>query len=216
MALHSHVQTFKAEIEQKSVLRTLNRAEISHKLRRALCDKRPFFAEFFRIGYAVIAIVGSAKPREFVGMSEPVELAAVDYRASDCRAVSVHILCCRVSDDIRAPLYRTTIYRRCESVVHNERHAVSVRNFCKQLYIEHSECRVCDGFTENRFCVGLESRFDFLLRAVGRDKREIHAHFSHRDVEKIECSAVYRTYGNDVVACVCDIENGVKVCGLSR
>ena len=82
MASHSDVQAFKTEIENERMLRALDRAEITHKLRRAFGDKRAFFAKLGGIGYAVIAVVRGAKTGKFALVRHPIEFAAVN----DCSA----------------------------------------------------------------------------------------------------------------------------------
>ena len=190
---HSYVQALKSEIKQKCVLRTLNRTEITHKLSGAFGDKRALLAEFLRIGNAVIAVVGSAKPREFIRVRHPVEFARVDYRSAYCGAVSVHILGCGMRNYIRAPLYRSAINGSSKGIVYNKRKSVRMRNLGKHLYIEHCKRGIGNSLAENSFRIRTDSFFQILAGAVRRDKRKLDAHFAHRYAEKIEGSPVNRS-----------------------
>ena len=109
---------------------------------------------------------------------------------------------------IRAELKRAAVYRGWESVVDYQRHAVGMSRSRILLNIEHNERGIRYSLGEHGFCVIFECRVELLLRRVGANESEIDAKLSHRDIEKIESSAVYRGRGNDMVACGADIENG--------
>ena len=113
-------------------------------------------------------------------------------------------------DDIRSPLKRAAVYRGRESVVDYQRHAVGMSRSRILLNIEHNERGIRYSLGEHGFCVIFECRVELLLRRIGANESEIDAELSHRDIEEIECSAVYRGCCNDMVARGADIENGEK------
>ena len=88
------MKAFKSEIKNKCVLRRLNRTEVTHELSGRLCYKRSAHSETLGINNAVVAVVGSAKSGELIGMSHPVKLTRINNAAADSRTVTVHIFCC--------------------------------------------------------------------------------------------------------------------------
>ena len=175
-----------------------------------LCDERSLFAEAFCIGYAVVTVIGSAKSGEFVRVRHPVEIAGINNASAHSGTVTVHIFCCGVGNDIRAPFKRTATHGSCKGVVDNKGYSVSVCGFCKFFNIKNGEGGICDCFTENRLCIGAECGIEFLLGTVGGNECEINAHFLHCNCEKIVGSAVDCGGRNNVVAAGCDIENRIE------
>ena len=216
VALHTHVQALKPEVEQICVMRALNAAEVAHELRRRLGDECAADAEALGVGHAVIALVRGAKAGEFVGVLCPVKFARVYYRAADRSAVAVHILGGRVRHDIRTPFKRAAVDGRRKGVVYDERHAVAVSNFCEFLNVEHLDGGVCDGLAEYELGIRPERRLKLLLGAVGRDKGEVNAHFFHCDRKEIVCAAVYRGGGYHMVAAGGKVEYGKEIRRLTR
>ena len=97
------VERFQSVVEQECVLRTLAAAQIAHELCHGLHDVARR-TESFGINQAVIAFVGRAKTGEFIGMRHPVELAAVDDTAADCRGLAVHVFSGGVNHDCLLPI----------------------------------------------------------------------------------------------------------------
>ena len=92
MSLHTKMEAFKSDIEQKRIVRRLNGAEVAHKLNSCLRDISTF-TECVSVNYAVIAFIGSRKTGEFVVLS-PIKIAAVNDCTADSRGMPLHILCC--------------------------------------------------------------------------------------------------------------------------
>lgn len=61
MSLHTKMETFKSDIEQKRIVRRLNGAEVAHKLNSSLRDISTF-TECVGVNYAVIASSGVVRP----------------------------------------------------------------------------------------------------------------------------------------------------------
>ena len=97
-------------------------AEVTHQLHTRL-DDICHRAEFAGVDHAVIAFVRLGEIRE-LARCRPVEFAAVHDHAAALYRVAVHVFGGGVDDDIRAPLERAAEHRRCECVVHDERHVV--------------------------------------------------------------------------------------------
>ena len=208
------MQALEAQIQVECALRRLHRAKVSHQLRGAFRDERARVSELLGIRYAVVALVRRAEAGEFVCMRHPVELPAVDDRAAERRRMAVHVLGRRMRHNVRAPLDRAAVDRRCKRVVNDKRHAVSVRSLREALDVQNRERRVRDRLAEDGLRVRAERRFEFLFRAVRRDKRRFHAHFRHRDGNEVECAAVDAGRGDNVVAVRGDVEQRKKVCRL--
>ena len=122
--------------------------------------------------------------------------------------MAVHILRRRVRHDVRAPLERAAVDGRGKRVVHDQRHAVSVRGGGKFFDVEHGQRRVCDRLAEDELRIRAEGRVQLLRRAVRVDKRDIHAHALHRHGEEVVAPAVDARRGDDMVAARGDIEHG--------
>ena len=89
---HADMETFQTEAENEGVLRGLDGAEVTHELNGSLGDVGATLTEFLRVNNAVVAFVRLSESGELVGMSHPVEIAAVDDAAADAGAMTVHVL----------------------------------------------------------------------------------------------------------------------------
>ena len=216
VALHSHMEALEAQIEDIGALGRRSRAEVAHELGGGLGYIGALFAEALGICNAVVAVVGSREPREFIGMGKPVKTARIDYRAADGRAVAVHVLGGGMGDDVCPEFKRAAVYRRRKGVVDYQRDTVAVGGIGKTFDVKNTKRGVRDGLAENGLGVRAESSFKLGIGAVGGDKGEIDAHFLHRDRKKIEGSAVNRRLGNDMVAAGRDVEYREEIGGLTR
>ena len=120
-----------------------------------------------------------------------------------------------MGDDIRAPFNRPAVDGSGESVVNNERHAVTVRSIRELFDVEDGQGGVGDGFAENRPGVGAESRVELFHGAVRGKEGEIHSHFPHGDGKEIVGAAVNRGRGDHMVPGSGNIENGKEVRSLA-
>ena len=97
------MQAFQTQIQQEGGLGRLVEPKSRISCAVAFVIKCAALTEFFRIGNAVVAVIGSAETGEFIGMCQPIEIAAVYDTAADSRAVTVHVFCGGVGNDIRTP-----------------------------------------------------------------------------------------------------------------
>ena len=164
----------------------------------------------------MVAIIGRAKTGKLLRVLRPVKPSAVYDAAADRRAVSVHILCGRMRDDIRTPLKGAAVNRRSEGVINDERNAVRVCRLSESFNIKHGKRRVCDRLAKDRFCVGAESSIQLFVRAVGRNKGKVDAHLLHRNREEVEGTAVNGGGCDHVVSTGSNVEYRIEVCGLTR
>ena len=164
----------------------------------------------------MVALVGSAEAGELLGVLGPIELARVNDTSSNSRAVSVHILSCRVGNYISAPFKRTAVYGSCEGVVYDKRNSVLVRYLSEKLDVKHGQRRICDSLAEHRLGVLSERRVKLLLGRVGGYEGEVNAHSLERNREKIVSAAVDSRGSNYVISAGCDVEYRKEVCRLSR
>ena len=86
---------------------------------------------------------------------------------------------------------------------------------CKLLDIEHGTAWITDGFTKNYLGIWTESLLDFLLAIVRVYKGALDAEFLQGNTKEIEGAAVDFVRGNDVVACLADVEHSVEVGSLT-
>ena len=216
MLRHANVETLQPHVQQKRILRRLNRAKITHKLRGGLGDKRAFQPKAFGIHHAMVAFVGCSKTRELIGMSVPVELAGINNAAANTSAVAVHVFRGGMGDDIGAPFEGTAIYRRGERVVHDQRHTMRMSRIGKTLDIQDIKRWVCNSFAENRFGVRAKCRFKLIIRAVRRNKGALQTHACHGVAQQIVRTAVDSRRSHYMVALPGDIEHSKEICRLPR
>ena len=136
VASHTQMKGFEAEVEQECVLRSLYRSEVAHELGRRFGDIS-HFAEGAGIGKTVIRFVGAGQPGEFIGMSFPVEISAVDDGSAYAGGVPVHIFGRRVCYDVGSPLERTAVDGCGECVVDDEGYSMPVGDAGKFLDVEN-------------------------------------------------------------------------------
>ena len=149
-------------------------------------------------------------------MSQPVEVNAVHYHTAHLCGQSVHIFRGGVGDDVGAPFKRPAVHGRGESIVHDEGHPVLVGNLSEALDVENGTARVRDGLAEECFRVRTEGGLNLLVAGFLRDKRTLDAEFFQRHTEEVVGTAVDFVGGDEVVAGLTDVEDGVEVGGLTR
>ena len=164
----------------------------------------------------MVRLVGGAESGELLGMAKPVEVAAVDDDAAHLCGHTVHILCGGVGDDVGAPLEGTAVDGGGEGVVDNQGHAVLVGDACELLNVEHGAAGVGDGLAEERLCVWAEGCLNLLLGSGGRHEGALDAELLHRHAEEVVGAAVNLVRGDEVVASLTDVEQGVEVGSLAR
>ena len=150
------MEAFQPQVQQKSVLRRLNGAEVSHKLGGTLGDEGPALTKLFCISDAVVAVVRGTETRKFFLVGHPVELAAVHNTAAYTGPVTVHIFGGGVGDDIAAPLKGTAIDGGSKGVIHNQRDAVGVGGLGELLNVQDCKGGVGDGLAKYGLGVGLK------------------------------------------------------------
>ena len=133
---HAQMQRLQAQIQQESVLRTLNTAQVTHQLRGCLCHISAL-AESLGIGQSVIRFIRCAESRELVRMGFPIEVSAVYDAAAYTGGMPVHVFSSGVNHDIGSPLKRTTVDRCRKCIINNQRHTVTMGNTGEFLNVEH-------------------------------------------------------------------------------
>ena len=159
----------------------------------------------------MVGVVRRGESGEFLRMRHPVEVAGIHDRTAHAGAVTVHIFGGGVRDDIHAILERSAIDGRRERIVDDQRHAVTMRRVRELFEIKHDECRIGDGFAEDRLGVRLECRFELFFGAFRAYERAFDAHFAHGHVDEVERTAVDCGGCDDVVAVVADVEQCEEV-----
>ena len=163
----------------------------------------------------MVAIIGSAQAGELVGISEPVEVAAVHNASTYLACCTVHVFCGAVSHDVSSPFKRTTVDGSGKSIVNDEWHAILMGNACKLLNVEHSASRIANCLAENNLCIWTESLLDFLFRVIRIDKSTFDTQFLECYTEQVECSSINLVACHDMVASLADVEYCVEVGCLS-
>ena len=117
--------------------------------------------------------------------------------------------------DICAELDRTAVDRRGEGIVHDQRHAVAVRQTGKFFNIKHRNGGIGDGLAEHGARVGAERLGELFLGSVLIDKGDVDAHLLHGHAEQVVGAAVDRGGCHDVAAGLTDVEQCEEVGCLS-
>ena len=84
------------------------------------------------------------------------------------------------------------------------------------LDVENAQHRVGDSFAEQSLRVRTESLGDFLFACVWINEGTFDAQLLHRYGEKVESSSVDGRGGDEVVASLADVEDGVERGCLAR
>ena len=120
------MQALQAQVQQECAVGREHGAKVPHKLGGAFGDERAAQAEALSVGHAVIALVRRAEAGVFLSVFRPVEFPRVEDAATQGRAVAIHILRCRMGDDIRAPGDGLAVDGGGKCVIHNQGNAVGV------------------------------------------------------------------------------------------
>ena len=172
------MQAFQTQIQQEGRLGRLGRAEVAHQLCGCLCDKCAALTEFFRIGNAVVAVIGGAEAGEFIGMCQPIEIAAVYDAAADSCAVTWSMYFAVNGTIIRTYLMGRQLMGVAKVLSMMRGTPVCVCSICETLDIQNTQGGVCDGFAKDCLCIGFECRCEFFLCSRATDD-ELDAHFLH-------------------------------------
>ena len=129
--------------------------------------------------------------------------------------MAVHILCCGVDNDISSELEGAAENGSCECVVNNEGNVVAVSDSRKALDIENVESGVCDSLTENETGALVKESVDLVVCHAGSNEAHFNAEALECNCEKVCCTAVNGGGANEVVACVCNVENTACACRLT-
>ena len=149
VALHPQRQRLDALQEQERVERRERRAGVAqqHGARAADVGRRP---ERIAPDDAVVGGIGLGQAGEPLGVRGPVEVAAVDDRAADRRAVAADELRQRVHRDVGALLEDARTDRRGDGVVEDQRQAGGMRGLRPGGDVEHVQPRVADRLAEHQ------------------------------------------------------------------
>ena len=84
------------------------------------------------------------------------------------------------------------------------------------LKVNYGQSRVGNALAKDSLCIRSEGSFKLFLCAVRGYECKFDAHLAHCHIEQVESSAIDGGAGDDVVACICNIENREEVGGLAR
>ena len=189
---HSEMQSFQTHVEQERVLRGLDRAEISHQLRRRLGDIC-FFPKSLRVNQSVIGLIRSGQPREFILMGHPVKISAVHNTAAHSHGMSVHVFCGGMGHNIRAEFKGPAVDGRSEGIVHDQRNAMIMGRLREFFNIQNNQGGVGDGFSEHRLCVGTEFLFQILRGNLRIHQSKVDAQLPEGYGKQVGSTAVDRS-----------------------
>ena len=159
----------------------------------------------------MVTLIGRAEAGELFGMLVPVKVAAVHHASTHLGGMSVHVLRRAVRHDVATPLEGTAVDGSGKGVVHDEGHAVAVCHEGKALDVEDLAAGVGDGLAEEALRVGAEFLLDALVIPFGIHEGAFYAQLLHRHTEEVVRTAIDGVGGDEMVACLADVEDGVEV-----
>ena len=121
-----------------------------------------------------------------------------------------------VDDDICSVLQWAKQVGACNRVVDNQREPVRVSNPRDTLDVKDVDPRVGNGFPEKSFGVGLNCRLPSFEVVLVVHEGDINPKLRQRVFEKVVGSAIHGRRAHNVVTGVCDIQNRVGRCCLTR
>ena len=120
-----------------------------------------------------------------------------------------------MGDDVTAPLEWAAVDWGGEGVIDDEGYAVFMGHLGEAFYVKDAAAWVGDGLTEEAFGIGFEAGFYLLIVPLGIDEGAFDAEFLHGDAKEVVGAAIDIVGGDEMVACLTDIEDGIEVCCLS-
>ena len=114
----------------------------------------------------MVRFIRRTQSRELLGVSHPVKPAAVYDGTAHCRTMAIHVFCRGMCYDIGTPLNRTTVYRRREGIIHNQRNAMRMSHSGKLLDVQYRQCRIGNRLPENGPGILLERCVQFFFRSI--------------------------------------------------
>ena len=221
MPLHAQAERLEALGEQPSIEGSDGRAQVAEQLHARLEDEGQVGAECRAdaevtcIDQAVVAGVGLVVVREALGILGIVEVAGVDDRSRDRRAVTADVLRRRVHDDVGAPLDRTDQVGGGDGVVDDEGDADLVSESGDPLDVEDVVLGIGDRLAVERLGIGAD-RGTPGLKIIGiLDEADLDTELGQGVVEEVVRPAVEARAGDNVIARLRDVENCQRLCRLA-
>ena len=87
---------------------------------------------------------------------------------------------------------------------------------CKLLDVENLTARVGDGLSKQCLGIGTERLVDFFLASFLRDEGALDAEFLQRNTKEVVGATIDLVAGNDMVASLADVEDGIEIGCLTR
>ena len=197
MLLHAQRQRLDSLQDVEGVRRRHGRAEIIHAL-GAEFGGEGGWAEFLVEIDFVHRVVWTGDGREAVILA-PVEIAAIDNRATDGDAVPAHPFRQRMDDDVGAERDRLQQPRRVEGAIQYQRHMCFFADFGNCRDIHHIKARIANHLAEDDLGVWLDRRL-YGCKIIRRDKGGGDAETRQGVFQKIDVGAVHARRGNDMIA----------------
>ena len=163
----------------------------------------------------MIRLVGSGQAGELLGMGHPVEIAAVHYGSAHLGGHAIHIFGGGMGHDVGAPFKGTAVDGGGEGVVHNEGDTVLVGYPREFLYVEDGTAGVGDGLAKQGLGIGTECLLNLFLTGFGGHEGAFDAELLQGHAKQVEGAAVNLIRGDNMVACLADVEQGIEIGGLT-
>ncbi|MBG9886966.1 hypothetical protein ABE10_10490, partial [Bacillus toyonensis] len=207
MALDAQRQGLDALDEVPGALRRDRRPEVAEQLHAGLDDVRESVAHGRRVAGAVIRGVRLGETGELLHVLRPGESSAVDHDAADRGAMAAEELGDRVHDDVSAVLERTDEVGGGDRVVDDQRHAVRMGDVGDRADVEDVDPGVADRLREQQLRVRTDRAAPFLRGVLVLDEGDLDAELRERVLEEVVGAAVDRGGGDEVVACLGDVQD---------
>ena len=161
------------------------------------------------VDQAVVAGGGLVELGELLGVCTVVEVTGVNDYAADGGAVATQVLGCGVDDHVRAVLDGAQQVGGGHGVVHDQGHAVFVRNCSDGLDVEHVVAGVGYGLAVEELGVGANGGAP-LVQVIGvLNEGGFDTEVGEGVLEQVVGAAVHGGGGNNVVACTGNVQDCV-------
>ena len=151
----------------------------------------------------------------FISISIPVKIAAVHNRTANLHCMSVHVFAGGMCHNVSAPLKRAAVDWCRKRIIHNQRHFMIVRQFCKFFNIKHYQSRVGNCLRKHNLGVRTKCLRNLFRRIIRIYECAVNAELLHGNSEEVEGSSVDGRRCYDMITGLADIKHSIEVCSLA-
>ena len=163
----------------------------------------------------MIALIGSGEARELFCMCLPIEVTAIDDGTAYLRGMTVHVLGGGVCNDVATPFNRAAVDGRGKGIIDNKGYTVLMSQLSEALDIKNITAWVGNGLAKETLGVRTEGCFNALIIPIGINEGAVDTELLHGNAKEVVRATIYIIRGDEVVACLTDIKDGIEAGSLA-